>query len=147
MKPITEIAGEIVAYVEANDCVTFAELRRRWPDDFGGGAECGERLCFNANPDLIMWDGVSPRANDILNIVLHSCFYDLCSVFAYLTDGAALRLPLVPEHTTAKEILLLTGEHWIPTMIRPLGKRTGKVLHQLERGAELIDKARKEITN
>jgi hypothetical protein len=106
----------MVAYVEENDYVTFAELSLRLGEYFNGTGDWALELW----PNGILWTGMS---EDFLQAYLNlknQGIIDAVGVapLVYLMDGAVLNLP-VPKRLPRDKVKGYAKPYWLPICLRP----------------------------
>lgn len=87
--------------------VSFAELSRI--EGFKGRLT----LCAEASPNIVLWNGISQEAADILEDLRKSGVFEYrpASWMVYLTDGMALNMPMVKRNVKYKT------PHWFPVTL------------------------------
>jgi hypothetical protein len=108
-----ELAADVLAYIESHDHVTFAELARKWPDEFTGGDLA--LLVHPDYPNMLLWSGVTEKGVAALDFVRPKTDLIPTVLLTYLIDGATLKLPI------AKSARKYKKPHWVPSVLRPKG--------------------------
>ena len=116
-----DLAGAIEAYVKAYDWVTFPELMRKLEPHVPGGVRGEWAICTPADPNLILWTGMSEPFKDALRGLLaeRRLFFHPAELLTYLVDGGLMRMPLAsrPPKDGYK------APHWLPTCLRTVPMR------------------------
>jgi len=119
-------AVALLAYIRANDYVTFAEM----PKVLAPFMETQGQVAAEAPqvPNLLFWVGMSQAWVDTLQALFtaHLIWQEPCSLASYLIDGAMLPFPLAKRPPKGG----YATPHWGPVCFRPI-----EHIHQTARTA------------
>ena len=110
---------QIIAYVEASDYVTFAELCRDIPGfEATEDAEATETVALAEN--IILWAGLTPTGREALLGALYTGRIHMlpANPLTYAMDGARMTLPVL-SRTKKPPKAPPKKPHWFPVTFRP----------------------------
>jgi hypothetical protein len=116
-----DIDEAVVAYVAANDCVSFSELVER----FAAWTETRGEMALDLRPNVVLFSGVSESFALILQDLLarERLYLHPATRGTYYRDRGKLWLPLLVPRCDC------TKPHWLPVCLRTVprqGKRVGE---------------------
>lgn len=104
------LQDEVLAYIEKQNNVSFAELVHMFPQFKDGD----RAICAPDRPNTIFWCDIQDEAASAIQSLIESGkahFYPT-SILTYVIDGMTLKLPL------AKTARHYKKEHWCPVVIK-----------------------------
>lgn len=104
------LQDEILAYVEKQNNVSFAELVRMFPQFKDGN----RAICAPDHPNTVIWCDMQEEAASAIESLIKTGkihFYPT-NPLLYMIDGVALKLPIAKTRRQYK------NEHWFPVVIK-----------------------------
>jgi hypothetical protein len=106
------LKDRVVAYIQATDYVSYAELSNRFSEFRDGD------LAISMRENLYLWAGMTQEAVDAIQALREEGAITVkpSSLLVYLADGRSLSFPI------ARRVRDYKKPHWAPTTLRPAGK-------------------------
>jgi hypothetical protein len=120
-----DLRTRVVDYITEFGSATFGELTQVGPELTGGGHAI--ELCRN----LVLWSDLTAEGSDAILGLLNegAIVAERTDVFLYAACSRVLPLPI------AKSIKDCNKPHWLPVMLRPAKKASGRSLKIKARAA------------
>jgi hypothetical protein len=106
------LKDRVMAYIEATDYVSYAELANRF-SEFKDG-----EFAISLRQNLILWVNMTEDAVQAIDELRAEkrITVNPSSLLVYLADGMSLNMPI------AKRVRDYKKPHWVPTTLRPAAK-------------------------